>query len=296
MSGTPADAAAANALFGDMAAAEAFSAADVFGGDALFSTAAGYGDAAAGVAGAAGAAGAGGGENYDFGGFGATPADLAGTGATGMDFAASGMTAADFGAFGSTPAEMLGPNGATGLFSNLAWSDVKPWIGPAMSVGSGLFGMRSADQMRRMAALAGSRSDPWGQSGGRALADSQLQELMRNPGGVAENDPAYKLRIQGAQRAMGPMGQGSGAMAVAGANASTDWFNQRLAQLGGMAGASASPAAGAYTQMTGDIAANDLASKSLASIGYGVTRATGGGTALPPAVQEWFRQMGFANG
>lgn len=206
------------------------------------------------------------------------------------------VTGADFGAFGSQAADMMGGNGATGLFSNLAWSDVKPWIGPAMSVGSGLFGMRSAEQMRRMAALAGSRSDPWGTSGGRALADSQLQELLRNPGGVAENDPAYKLRIQGAQRAMGPMGQGSGAMAVAGANASTDWFNQRLAQLGGMAGASANPAAGAYTQMTGGIAANDLAAKSLASIGYGVTRATGGGTALPPAVQERFRQMGFANG
>lgn len=217
--------------------------------------------------------------------------DAASAGLSAADLAP--MTGYDFGGFGSYASEMMGSSPATSM-SSLGWSDIKPWIGPAMSIGSGLFGMSQADQMRRMAMLAAGRSDPWGASGGRGVADAQLQELLRNPGGVASSDPAYKLRIQGAQRAMGPMGQGSGAMAVAGANASTDWYNQRLSQLAGISGAGVNPGYGEQIAMQGNLGANDLASKSLASIGYGVTRATGGGTALPPAVQKWFQEQGFA--
>lgn len=166
---------------------------------------------------------------------------------------------------------------------------------PVMSIGSGLYGMNQADQLRKMAAMSGKRADPWGMSGGRSLADAQLQELMTNPGQVAGRDPSYALRMQGAQRATAQQGQDSGAMSVAGANASTDWYNQRLAQLGGLAGATQSPAAGEQISMSGELGANDLASRSLASIGYGVTRAGGGaGMELPPGLREQLRAAGYA--
>lgn len=156
----------------------------------------------------------------------------------------------------------LGTPGSTSSLGD--WAKL---LGPLASIGSGLYGMGlasdlgegvSADTSGALAGLQGlginiggvgtsttggtpgtsldtdaktqaaiAGADPWGTSGGRALADAQLQALMRDPSQVAASDPAYALRIQAAQRAMGGYGQDSGAMAVAGANASTDWLNQR---------------------------------------------------------------------
>jgi hypothetical protein len=227
-----------------------------------------------------------------------------GAGAAAADWAVSSAGMEGFGMdlAGSIPAmDTLGSTGwfdsALNTFTNggIDMGTAKSAMSlasPIMSIGSGLYGMSQADQMKKMAMLAGSRSDPWGASGGRGVADAQLQELLKNPGGVASKDPAYALRMQGAQRATATQGQNSGAMAVAGANASTDWYNQRLAQLGGISGATQNPAAGEQISMAGMTNANDLASKSLASIGYGVTRA--GGAAVPPEVQMWLRSQGIA--
>lgn len=185
--------------------------------------------------------------------------------------------------------------GAGGDKSGFGWGDVKSALSlatPIMSIASGLYGMSEADKLKKAAMLAGQQADPWGTSGGRSLADSQLQELMRNPGQVALRDPSYALRIQGAQRAMAQYGQDSGAMSVAGANASTDWYNQRLGQLGGLAGAGVNPGNASQISMSGLTSGNDLMSKALASIGYGVTRA-GGGAGMPPEVQQWLRSQGM---
>ena len=135
--------------------------------------------------------------------------------------------------------------------------------------------------MRRLAMLAGAKADPWGSSGGRNLADAQLQKFMTNP----TADPSYALRIRGAQRANAQFGQDSGAMAVAGANASTDWFNARMAQLGGLAGAGGNPAQGVQVQMGGLEGANKLLSDSLGSFGYGAATLAGTG-GLTPAQQQ----------
>lgn len=227
------------------------------------------------------------GEAVGWSGLGAVP-----EGFEGFGMGADGSLAA-MDTFGSTgwfdSAVNTAANGGFGI------GDVKGAMSiasPLMSVGSGLYGLNQADALRKQAALAGRRADPWGASGGRSLADSQLQELMRDPGQVAARDPSYALRMQGAQRASAIHGQDSGAMAVAGANASTDWYNQRLGQLGGLAGATASPASAEQINMSGQLGANDLASKSLASIGYGVTRA-GGGAGMPPEVQQWLRSQGM---
>ena len=115
---------------------------------------------------------------------------------------------------------------------------------------------------------------PWDENGGRALAGEQLRALLSDPAGVAANDPAYKLRMQAAARAMGIYGQDSGAMGVAAADASSSWYDQRLAQLAGLSGATAPPGAGGqlgYNTLTG---AANIAGMGQASGAFG-NQATG---------------------
>ena len=159
------------------------------------------------------------------------------------------------------------------------------------SIGSGLYGLSNAAAMRGMAGNAMNRGDPWGASGGRAGADAQLQALLRDPTGAAQNDPAFKLRMQAAMRANAPMGTNSGAMATAAANASTDWYNNRLSQLGGISGASVNPGQAQQLGLEGTGMANTLAGNSLASIGFGINNATGGG--IPPQMLEFLRSKGY---
>lgn len=225
-------------------------------------------------------------------------AQQAGIDASAATAGAGGWGLGDMAQMGVTPGLTgWGVGGMEGGAALPGWgmADLKGALqiaGPAMAIGSGLYGMTQADAMRRQAMLAGKAGDPWGQSGGRGMADSQLQQLMTNPGQAAASDPSYGLRIQGAQRAMAPMGQDSGAMAVAGANASTDWLNQRMSALGGLAGAGVNPGQGAQLQMTGQAGANSLASQSLASIGYGVTQAGGGNNmGFTPEQMAFLRSM-----
>lgn len=103
---------------------------------------------------------------------------------------------------------------------------------------------RRADEIAAYGAAESKVMQPWDESGGRKLAGDQLQELLKNPMGVANNDPSYKLRQQAAARAMGIYGMDSGAMGVAAADASSTWYDQRLQQLAGLAGANAAPGAG----------------------------------------------------
>ena len=170
------------------------------------------------------------------------------------------------------------------------WSWLRNGLPAASSIFSGAMGMNQAGQLRRLAELSANRADPWGTSGGRGLADQQLQALMRDPMQVASRDPSYAMRMQGAQRAMGIYGQDSGAMGVAGANASTDWLNQRMATLGGMAGAGVNPGAAAQLRLQGEQGADDMTSRGLASIGYGLTRAVG--PQVPQSIMNWLFSQG----
>ena len=169
-------------------------------------------------------------------------------------------------------------------------------LGTLASIGSGLYGLSNAAAMRGMAGNAMNRADPWGASGGRAGADAQLQALLRDPTGAAQNDPAFKLRMQAAMRANAPTGTNSGAMATAAANASTDWYNNRLSQLGAISGATVNPAQAQQLGLEGTGMANTLAGNSLASIGFGINNATGGsaGSNMPPSVRAWLASQGIA--
>ena len=201
------------------------------------------------------------------------------------------------------------PSGISNLFSSGGGKDGgggSNWMDYAnagMGIYSGIKGISMSEEMRKRAeqdralALKAAQEGPeWQKSGGRGLADAQLQQLMRDPGQVAAQDPSFGLRIQGAQRANAMYGQNSGRMAAAGADASTDWYNQRLAQLGGLADAPGRPtgtiAGAAQLGQSGEMAANDLYSRSLASIGYGVNRGVGGSGQYTPEMIARMRAAG----
>lgn len=133
----------------------------------------------------------------------------------------------------------------------------------------GVYGMREASNLRRAGEEAARMADPWAASGGRALASGQLQDIMRDPTAAMATDPGFKARLQAAQRGAAIYGADSGAMAIAAANAGGDWYNQRLMQLGNLAGAGANPAAAAQLQLEARQRATDQASRSLATLGYG---------------------------
>jgi len=197
-----------------------------------------------------------------------------GAGVFGGDIAGTAVAGEAGSAVGG--ASILGntPPGSTSLIQRLfgegKLKDDDYWrlLSTGLNVGSAALGTKKAGDISEIGKDAAARADPFGTSGGRALADQQLQALMRDPSQVAANDPAYKLRIQAAQRAMASMGQQSGAMAVAGANASTDWYNQRLQQLGQLAGAGLNPAQAGQLQLSAETASADYLSKALATLGY----------------------------
>lgn len=157
------------------------------------------------------------------------------------------------------------------------------------SLGSAAYGLKLAGDQRKQAQQVQKAADPWGNSGGRSLADTQLQQLMRNPLEGMENDPAFKARIMAAQRATAKYGQDSGAMSVAGANAGTDWYNSRLAQLGQLAGAGQAPGAGGGYALQGTANANEMASRALASLGYGISG--GGGSDMATLLMTLLKQQ-----
>jgi hypothetical protein len=234
-----------------------------------------FGEAAAsslipsGVGAAAGAAGAAG----ELGMFGeASGSSLFGAGAP-----------AELGLFGEGIGQSLIPSAGAFASPLAALQGFAKTAQPYMSAASGVKGLMDAEAMKRASRRAMMMADPWGNSGGRGLADAQLQELMRNPEAVAATDPAFKLRVMGAQRANAQYGQDSGAMSVAGANASTDWYNARLAQLGGMAGAGVAPGAGGGVMIQGLDNAFDASSAALASLGYAAGTAGAGTGGLTPA-------------
>lgn len=128
---------------------------------------------------------------------------------------------------------------------------------------------RRSAQMETFGLDASKKMQPWDENGGRALAGQQLQDLMTNPQGVANNDPAYKFRQQAAARAMGIYGQDSGAMGIAAADASSTWYDQRLQQLSGLAGANAAPGAGGALGLNTLNSAANIASMGQASGAFG---------------------------
>lgn len=142
-------------------------------------------------------------------------------------------------------------------------------LGQMASIGSGLYGMSKAEQMRQMSLEQSRRADPWGQSGGRSQAGAQLQNLLSNPNSITSM-PGYEAGLTAVQRKMASQGyQNSGNMMAALQNYGGNFYNNAVTQLGGLAGAGYNPAGAGQLVIQGTSSANDLAGRSMASIGYG---------------------------
>ncbi len=283
------------ALFEGMGAAGVMEGADAYlmGGTAALG--AGEGVGAAWGAGTSAAGALEGADAYALGGTSATGGADFGAGYAGL----SAAEMAELGGLGASTTEL-----STGLGSmsgaSTGWGDMTGMLkmaGPAMSMASGLYGMTLADQQRKLAMLAAQKADPWGQSGGRALAGGQLQDLLQNPGNVTKL-PGYQAGLEAVQRSMQAQGyQGSGNMMAGLSKYGGDFYNNAISQLSGLAGANQNPAAGQQLMLGGTQNANSLASSSLASMGYGMTQATGGSTQMPPQLmaqlQAYFKQQGM---
>lgn len=200
--------------------------------------------------------------------------------------------AAGYGPFGSgSPAAAgfasgaaVGAGGGPGG-TQMAGGSGRNWTDTLMSIGSGIYGMRQADAQRQLAQQAISGSAPWTASGGNAVAGEQLKAIMA---GDFTNDAGFKAAMKGAARASSQ--QPGGMAASAAAQAALKYQNDRIQALGAPAGVGFSPASGYQTAVQGVASANDLASKSLGSIGFGVN---GGNTGMPPWLQTWLVQNGM---
>ena len=197
---------------------------------------------------------------------------------SGMDLAAdAGSLFAGNGAFaggGATAPSMWqqlaqfvsgkgGSGGGAGSMSSLLGGP----LSTAWSLGSGLYGMKKSKDMQKIAAQAASMQDPFGPY--RAGYANDLRALMSDPSRITSM-PGYKAGLDAVERKMASQGYlGSGNMMAALQKYGGDFFNQETARLAQLAGAQFGPSGGSAL-ISGNISSNDLASKALASLGYGI--------------------------
>tara|TARA_R110000868_G_scaffold149339_1_gene371771 strand:- start:25 stop:927 length:903 start_codon:yes stop_codon:yes gene_type:complete len=176
------------------------------------------------------------------------------------------------------PGSFLG--GTQGAFPN---QEKNGWLQPIMSGLSGLYGMSLANEQRKMARQAVERSSPWFSSGGVNLAGDQLKRVIS---GDFAGDKGFDIAQQAAARSSA--NQPGGFAASAAATAALRYQNERIGALGGPAGVGFNPAASYSTALGGLQGANEQASRSLGSIGYGMT-----GNQVPPWLTQYLIQNGM---
>lgn len=134
------------------------------------------------------------------------------------------------------------------------------------SIGSGLYGMYKSHEMQKLAEQAMKADNPFGPH--REQYAQMLDRLYANPKTITRM-PGYKAGLDAVTRKMASQGYlGSGNMMAALQKYGGDFFNAEAARLAQLAGAQFSPNSGAT--LAGHNYSNDLASKALASIGYGL--------------------------
>lgn len=183
------------------------------------------------------------------------------------------------------PGSFLG--GSQGAFPG---QEKTGWLGPLMSIASGMYGMSQAERQKKMAqqAIQGTGS-PWFTPGGARTpgaiaAGGQLTSAIN---GDFANDAGFNLAQQAAARASSQ--QPGGFAASAAAMAALKYQNDRIQALSGPAGVGIAPGGGYELALNGMSGANKLASSSLGSISYGLT---GDKAGIPP----WLTSYLIANG
>ena len=175
--------------------------------------------------------------------------------------------------FASGRAAMAGgPGGPGGPQTAGSGGNARNWTDTLMSIGSGIYGMNQANAQRDLARQAAAPS---------AAAGAAMQNVIA---GDFTNDPGFKAAMKGAARASSQ--QPGGMAASAAAQAALKYQNDRIQTLAGASGSGN----GYANALSGIASANNLASQSLGSVGFGVN---GGNTGMPPWLQTWLVQNGM---
>jgi hypothetical protein len=188
--------------------------------------------------------------------------------------------------FGATGAE-AGGSSIESLLSGLGGIIGSPLTKGLLGVGSGIVGAGQAKNLQDLAKQAFAKSDPFGPQ--RAQYQQQLSALMANPSSIFQ-DAGFKASmdqgLQGVSRTMAAQGYlGSGNEAIElekyGQSMSTDYMNQRIAQLSQLSGSGISPNFG--PGLSGYAQGMDTLSGSLGSAAFGLNQAFGGPSAASSA-------------
>ena len=120
------------------------------------------------------------------------------------------------------------------------------------------------------------------------MAGGQLQALLQDPSSITSM-PGYQAGLTAVERKMASQGyNGSGNMMAALQQYGGNFYNDAVNRLSGLAGANQNPASSGQLLLQGTGQANDLTSRSLASIGYGIQ----GNQGINPAILEMILRTG----
>lgn len=192
----------------------------------------------------------------------------------GMDPSMALMLGDIAGMFGGTSGITMS-GGGLGNGAGGGGSGIPGFLGGVLNIGSGIYGLLERDRLKKIAERAFQAQDPFGSQ--RPGYQAQLAELMNNPNALT-NMPGYQFGLDEGRRAIQRRGaaDGSGGReAIALARYTPEYAmnfrNMELQRLAGLAGAGIAPSGG-NVLMQGNAMASDIASRALASLGYGVRR------------------------
>lgn len=190
----------------------------------------------------------------------------AGSGMGSAPFSISNMFSSIFGGSGAGSNTMLGKvTAAMGLPAGVGNA-----AGQIFNIGSGIYGMTQADQMKKRAQLLAQQADPFASS--RPQYVSQLNSLMADPSTITTM-PGYKAGLQAVERRGAAQGwNGSGNMMTSMADYGGNFFNQAVQQLMGLSGANVNPVSAANLALSGQNDAASVGAQSMNRIGYGLTQ------------------------
>lgn len=142
---------------------------------------------------------------------------------------------------------------------------IKGPISGGMSLLSGFMGLKQSRDLSKLSREAMNRSDPFGPE--RVKYAQELDMLRQDPSRV-ERLPGYKAGLQAVERKMASQGYlGSGNMMVALHDYGGRMYDAEANRLAQLAGAGISPNFG--PALSAQASSSDLASRALASLGYG---------------------------
>ncbi len=175
-----------------------------------------------------------------------------GTAAGATSYAAPALSASGAGA--ATASVGAGAGAGAGTSAGMSAGQWLQALEAGTSIAGGLYGMRQAER-------AAERMDPFGPH--RARYAQLLQDLEANPGSVSRL-PGFRAGLRAIESSTAAGGYfGSGNAAAALSEFGGNFYQQELARLAQLAGAGATPGAGA-------LGALDATGRSMASIGYGI--------------------------